>query len=186
MEKLTFLPNGQWELLEKMSWGSPIYDQLKHGNSPFKNAKTIQNAKTDAVNTIKGQDYSKTQEMPNLQTGKDELHVLLHRGLGGGENNGEIDPAATGPNMLDFSNGKTIKTTHNSIHTSHPDEAIGHAEEQDSNGIHLSHWVPISSIHGSGKFIDKAHNHQEEGDDMHYLVAPGEYRIHSNKKYKNW
>ena len=40
--------------------------------------------------------------------------------------------------------------------------------------------MPVSSIHGSGKFIDGHFEHDEEGDTDHILIAPGEYQLHES------
>lgn len=185
MEKIEFLPNGQWQLAK--AWGTPTYDHLEHGDSPFKDKQTIEQAKKNVIESLKNQKHAVTKMMPNLQTGNDELHVLLHRGVSGGVNHGTegITDAEEGPNMINFSNGKTVKTTHNSIHTSHPEEAEGHATDRDDFGALVSHWVPISSIHGNGEFIDNKLGGKEKGDDYHHLIAPGEYRVHNIKYFDN-
>jgi hypothetical protein len=185
MEQLKLLKNGQWSLLPglKKSWGSPIYDQVAHGKSPFKDNKAATDAKIHLVKTLKTQPYAKYQRMVNEQNGKPELHVLLHRGIGGDEQN-PIDVAGKGPNMLNFSSGTHVETDHNSVHTLHPEEAIGHAEYDGEYAKHISFWAPLSSIHGNGKFIDKHFGYDaEEGDEMHALIAPGKYRVHSITDY---
>ncbi len=177
-EFLKIAKNGQWALQSlKKNWGSPIYEQVSHGKSPFKDLKAASEAKSNLLENIKAKPYAKSQKMVNAQTGKEETHVLLHRGLPGDSVN-SVDPAGKGPNRLNFSSGTHIETDHNSVHTLHPEEAEGHCTDYGEHAKHVSFWAPLSSIHGSGHFIDKHLGHSEEGDDEHVLVAPGKYPIH--------
>lgn len=181
MERLIIKPNGQWEL--KKAWGDPDYEQVSHGNSPFKDQRSAQQAKVEFVKNIKNSDHAQYKNMPNIHTGKDELHVLLHRGMGG-DREGDIDPNSVGDNQLNWSNGKTVKTTTNSIHTTHPDEAMGHAQGS-MHGHTLAFWVPLSSIHGNCYSINEHLKPDEEHvkDKMHVMIAPGEYQLHTSQKW---
>lgn len=180
-ESIQFYKNGQWTL--RKAWGSSIYDAVSHGKSPFKDHAETHQAKTDILNHFKKQNLP-MKNMENLQSGIEEPHVLLHRGMPEEDPNTTINPAAKGPNMLDFSNGKTVKTTHNHVSTSNRDEAEFYSAKpgkgnNDDFGHHLSYWVPISSVYGNGKSIDKDENSNSD----HHLVAPGEYQINEHHKY---
>lgn len=187
MEKLQIKSNGQWELepLKKMAWGDPDYEQVSHGNNPFKTKEAASEAKSKYISKIQNLDFAKTQIMPNIHSNKDELHVLLHRGMSGEE---PLKPSR-GPNMMDWSNEKTVKTSNNSIHTLHPGEAKGYAEDGSygGHGKTVAFWVPMSSVYGHStdvnRHVDPKGNYKD--DDMHTIVAPGEYKIHEMSTWKD-
>lgn len=181
MEKLVIKTNGQWELSK--AWGDPDYEQISHGNSPFKDPKSAQEAKEEFVSNIKSSDHAKSEIMPNIHTGENEMHVLLHRGIGGDYKH-QIKPNGIGDNMLNWSNGKTVKTTTNSINTTHPEEASGHAKDP-MHGHTIAFWVPLSSIHGNCYSVNyHLEPHKEHTKDkMHVMVAPGEYKLHSSQEF---
>jgi hypothetical protein len=184
MERIKLIKNGQWALVK--NWGSPEYEQTKHGNSPFKNEVDAQTSKVNVVKILHNQ-QKPMKNMNNLESGKPELHVLLHRGISA-DNPNLLNPHAKGPNMINFSNKKTIETTHNSIHSSDADMAHMYAGSEKHGGFgepghYHAFWVPISKIHGTGEFIDKHLGAQNAGHDNHILIAPGKYAIHEHIKY---
>jgi hypothetical protein len=179
LEEISWLQNGQWELC-KMAWGTPIYDHLDHGNNPIKDSKKAHEAKMNVADSVRNHKVAKHKTMSNLSTGKDEPHVLLHRGIS--DQGGDMEPKK-GPNMIHWDDDH-INTSHNSIHSLNPDEAMGHAEDHDDHGITHSFWVPISSIHGTGEYIDNHFKAKDQGDKDHVMIGPGQYRRESSNKVK--
>ena len=181
MEKILLNKLGQWSL--RKSWGEPDYEMVAHGHSPFGDDKNaINNAKKDFIKGIKNHESAVYKKMPNIKSGKSELHVLAHRGVGT-EYADQVLSNAKGPNMLDWSNGKTVKTTHNSIHSLAADEAMGVLND-NRHGHYLSFWVPVSSIHGRSAYVN--HHVSPEEYPMehtspdHFIISPGEYQIHQS------
>lgn len=179
-EKVKILNNGQWKLTK--AWGTATYDAVDHGESPFgADQNKAHQAKTDLIDHVKTNYPSQLKTMKNLHTGKDEPHVLLHRGIGNNDGENPVS-TRTGQNSIAWS-GKFINSTHNSVHTLNKDQALGYAEgdarEDGEHGIAHSFWVPLSNIHGNEPSIDGEHN-QSDAQADHVLIAPGKYRRHSS------
>lgn len=188
MEKISLSPLGQWKL-EKAD-GDPDYDQLQHGQSPFKTPEAAHEAKKEFVSNMNKEKWSAYENRKNIKTGKNELHFLLHRGISTEDpENHPIKPDGKGPNMLDWSDGKTVKTTHNSIHAAFKPEAQSHAEDYSygGHGHVISFWVPISSIHGHGHSVSRhlEPNKEWPEDTSHTMIAPGQYELHNIDNYNN-
>ena len=193
MEKLNIADNGQWTL--NKSWGEADYETTTHGHSPFKDEASASKAKIDLVRATKDDKDFSYKSMPNLKTGKDELHMLLHRGMSTDHPGESLHPTGEGKgmdgemhtqNLIGWDHDKgTVSTKSNTIHSTHLGEADMYAEE-GWTGKRLSFWVPVSSVHGSGKQIiehltpDKKVNYNTHA---HLIVAPGEYKLHDHKDY---
>lgn len=196
MEKLHVHTNGQWKLIK--AWGDPDYYQISHGNSPFKDQESENAARQNLMHYLQHNPppHVQVKNMLNLTTNRTEPHVLMHRGIGAMEAS-EIMPhgyfiddsgVKRYDNMLDFSDGSTVKTKTNSIHTFQPDEAKGHAEDWNF-GKMISFWVPASSLYGHCAAINHhilnpgepplraLRNKDTEFDADHVMIKPGQYRL---------
>lgn len=171
MEKITYLPNGQWKL-EKMAWGHKDYALTSHGDNPYTDEE--KQAHRDSVMAYvaeKGYDIKDIDGQP---------HILVHRGLNDRE---EIDPKGKGPNKIDFSNKGIISTTHNSIHTLERGGADEYAMDHgESDGSSFSFWVPLTHVIGHGPSI----NDDLEVPDYHehVTISPGNFKLHEVRHFK--
>jgi len=93
--------------------------------------------------------------MENLQTGKPELHVLIHHGVNKSTGDstgtqGHKQAADREHNMFSVNNGIVDHPTYG-VHTWDHGAANEYTDKSKQSGVH-SFWVPVSSIHATRNY----------------------------------
>jgi hypothetical protein len=114
-----------------------------------------------------------TKNMINPITGKNELHILTHRGIK------NIDSEATGPNMLSVG-PEHVEQSHHAVHTLDPQVA-------EQYGNRHSFWVPISNMVGTSKYINgrfkNSNDFQPSNEDLSNALEA--MKVH-NQRYQDY
>lgn len=140
-------------------------------SSPY-TEKDAHKAQMHAIKTVINKDLfpnSPYKTMINEETGKPEVHIAVHRGIGS-----NFDPDASGENKFKVTDSH-IESNSSSVHTLYPSVAREYAGK---GGKVISVWVPVSKInalaeyHHAG-FKDKRNEIPENMRTEQHMVAPG-------------
>lgn len=182
MEKITYLPNGQWELAK----GEPKIVDHYSMHLPGNQFTDKDQAKQQDDAHSKALDYNKKSvKIMQNEHGQFEPHILLHRGVT------EYSPdSASQPNGIHVS-PTHVSTSTDSVHTLRPDIADIYAttypeddpdydSSQASTGPNkkgpvFSFWVPKSKIHYMGGYGGNRDFDTHAEDQKHTSIRPGKY-----------
>ena len=184
MEKVNFLPNGQWTL-EKAE--PKNMDHYKFGNrNPDYKITDADAAKHQDMAYQKALAHSK-HSVRNMLNDKGELedHIMLHRGIG------NYNPeATTGHNAMKIS-PTHIESDDTNVHTLLPHVAKNYSykyptdEEGEeipdgtpTKGKVLSFWVPKSKVHYMGGYLGEGSVGTDEHAESqkHTSIMPGKFK----------
>jgi hypothetical protein len=187
MEKITYLPNGQWELVK----GEPKMVDHYAMHLPGNQFTDKDQTKQQDLAHSKALDYNKKSvKIMHNENGELEPHILLHRGVT------EYSPdSASQPNGIHVS-PTHVSTSTDSVHTLRPDIADIYATVYPENepdydmsdgpsyesgtGPHkkgpvFSFWVPKSKIHYMGGYSGDRDFDTHAEDQKHTSIRPGKY-----------
>jgi hypothetical protein len=143
MEKISYLPNGQW-ILEKAK-PETKGEAWHYGEAkvPFTDEHAIE--QQDYAHDMAASHSKHAVKKMLNEKGEMEDHVMLHRGITGYD-----------PEKSDEYNKLSISPTHiessdHSVHTLYHDVAGSYSKKTGSSGKVLSFWVPKSKIKSMGQ-----------------------------------
>ena len=154
MEKIVFLPNGQWQLEKTRPHigNSYIYNLNSSDKSKSYSDEDLHRNQMDVLSLYQKHRPNSIKIMPH--NGKDEYHVLMHRGESlSAKNANKQDPNGF--------NRYAVSDTHvnfpsDSVNTMDYGHAKDYADGDKQKNTH-SFWVPISKIHAhGGSHVDSA------------------------------
>lgn len=180
MEKLNFLPNGQWELSKAEPHGMDHYS-FGNRNPEFKITGEDTQKHQDIAHR-KALNHSKhsVKKIPN-DSGELEDHILLHRGITHYNPN-----ETTGHNAMKITPSH-VESDDTNVHTLLPHIAnaysVNYPKDEDgaetdgptSSGKTLSFWVPKSKIHHMGGYTGGNFDEHAE-QQKHTSVMPGKFK----------
>lgn len=167
MEKITYLPNGQWNLekAKPAAHESYIYNLRSGDANRSYSGKDLLANQDKVVSDYKQKIPHAIKTMPN-DTGSPEEHVLMHRGE---------DSRATASNAKkpqDFNRYKAddshIHFSDDSVNTPNYSEAMQYTDKANPK-VH-SFWVPKSKLHAEGDSHQK-HILDKDHTSIHDIVS---------------
>ncbi len=157
-----------------------LYD-LKENKPGFEyTEKDAARAQYQAVREAKQLPWKPYKELINEETGKPELHVMMHRGVR------DLDPNAKGKNKMKVDDTHLHMDT-DSVHTlDHvtADDYSSYGKDPSKSGI-LSFWAPVSKIHATARQLNKDIPSVRQGQtrfephsvsQSHVAIKPGSYK----------
>ena len=150
MEKITYLPNGQWELAKGVPTKPGSYDGGRGYGLDLTDSSGVYTGKdldrmVDAgFKSSSDTNKARVKKMINSDTGKPEDHLLVHFGMGGDIQNNLSQ---------DLNNFKLHEDGHvgvvgnqGALVSGDPEFSAGFASGNKGSGHLLSFWVPRSKI----------------------------------------
>ena len=167
MEKLSIQPNGQWQLEKAKPKGDVTpYNMTVDNDFTGKDAKKAQ---IRVVRAAIGKGHQPHKTAVNDNTGKEELHRLLHRGM---KDTSKEASRVGGYNVgIDGKKNKMEHSTH-AVHT------LDSKSASEYGDVH-SFWVPVSHISSMSDYLSagqgKADPHASAQE--HVIVKPGSFSM---------
>lgn len=147
MEKLGFTTNGQWTLEKaapKLKNLLGAYDARADQPSHYYTGQDKAHRQRDVLNAIIRHPMTRNAKiMNNVETGKPEMHVLVHHGIEANTYNPKMGEARGQGlhNNMDFTHPDYVDHKTFGVHALDPDVAGEYGD------VH-SFWVPMSKFHG--------------------------------------
>lgn len=173
MKKVSVSSNGQWKL-EKAKADMPGPYAIEHDNPAHKleGKEAIDHLKHN-LKTAGNMPYKAMKMAKNPATGKDEPHIMLHRGMP--DSHMPMDSKRHGNQKFEVTDSH-VNHEGTGVHTANYDVANtysgGYGGGQGESRVH-SFWVPVSHIIVNASFQNTKDNSLPHGD--HITVGPGKY-----------
>lgn len=193
MEKITYLPNGQWKLekgVKQRLAPKPEGSHITDNSEAYELADMKSIPFRSQMHILKQFQESNPHSVKRIG---DKVHVLLHRG---------IDPEADTTRLrspMKVHEDKSLEHNENGMYTNDYNYA-SQWTNKDFNGIPHSVWVPLSNIEASANYVGDLGRNQLSAEnpdiDMdhiedagfstkrytdHIIVKPGKYQ-HASKE----
>ncbi|MCK5610581.1 hypothetical protein KAR91_52395 [Candidatus Pacearchaeota archaeon] len=184
LEKIKYLPNGQWELA-KAKTEMPGPYAIEHDNPDHKyKGKDLHQHIRHTIKTASTQPHKALKMDINPATGKNEPHIMLHRGMP--DSNMPMDSKRLGNQKFEVTDSHVNheKTgVHTAIYNVADSYSGGYGGGKGEAQVH-SFWVPVTHVMNNLSFANIKNERQNEHGD-HMTVGPGNYKKISEEEKKD-